>query len=111
MVIVSRYAKPGYTDTTTTTFASLLAYTEHTFGLTPLSSSDSNAYDFAHAFNYLQTPLAPPRSPAPPSQPLSSAGSLKHPGNCGGSQTGRRALGEGRMLGYVETTEVSSGAA
>jgi hypothetical protein len=36
---------------------------------------------------------------------------LKHPGNCGGSQARRGALGEGRIWGYVQTTEVSSGAA
>ena len=59
MVIVSPYARPGYTDTTATTFAGILAYTEHNFGLSPLGVNDAGSYDFAHAFNYAQAPLAP----------------------------------------------------
>jgi phospholipase C len=59
LVIVSPYAKPGYTDTTPATFAGILAYTEHTFGLPALSSEDANAYDFSNAFNYSQVPLTP----------------------------------------------------
>jgi phospholipase C len=57
MVIVSPYARPGYTDSTAATFASMLAFTEHTFGLASLSAFDSSAYDFSNAFNYLQAPL------------------------------------------------------
>jgi phospholipase C len=59
LIIVSPYAKPGYTDTTATTFAGILAYTEHNFGLTPLGANDAGAYDFKHAFNYSQVPLKP----------------------------------------------------
>jgi phospholipase C len=59
MVIVSPYAKPGYTDSTNATFMSMLAYTEHTFGLTPLTSADANAYDYGNSFNYAQTPRGP----------------------------------------------------
>jgi phospholipase C len=59
MVIVSPYARPHYTDTSTATFASLLAYAEHVLGLRPLSTVDSNAYDFHNAFNYRQAPLGP----------------------------------------------------
>jgi hypothetical protein len=59
MVIISPYAKPGYTDTHPASFASLLAYTEHTFDLKPLAFSDSKAYSFTNAFNYTQTPLGP----------------------------------------------------
>jgi phospholipase C len=61
LVIVSPYAKPGYTDTTATTFAGILAYTEHTFGLNPLSLNDQKAYPFSNAFNYQQAPLQPAR--------------------------------------------------
>jgi len=57
LVIVSPYAKRGYTDTTATTFAGILAYTEHNFGLTPLGVNDKRAYAFSNAFNYSQTPL------------------------------------------------------
>jgi phospholipase C len=59
MIIVSPYARAGYTDTTTASFASLLAYTEHTFNLQPLATADANAYDYANSFNYTQTPLTP----------------------------------------------------
>jgi phospholipase C len=61
LIIVSPYARPGYTDTTPTTFAGILAYTEHTFGLAPLAANDAAAYDLNGAFNYSQPPLAPAR--------------------------------------------------
>jgi phospholipase C len=61
MIIVSPYAKPGYTDTTSTTFAGILAYTERTFGLASLSINDAGAYDFSGAFNYAQAPAKPVR--------------------------------------------------
>ena len=61
LVIVSPYAKPGYTDRTATTFAGILAYTEHNFGLSPLSVNDRKAYPFSNAFNYRQAPLQPVR--------------------------------------------------
>jgi len=69
LVIVSPYAKPSYTDRTATTFAGILAYTEHTFGLPPLSVNDKKAYPFSNAFNYRQAPLRPARmvqTPWPP---------------------------------------------
>jgi phospholipase C len=57
MVIVSPYAKPHYTDSNNATFASMLAFTEHVFGLSPLSARDANAYDYADAFNFNQPVL------------------------------------------------------
>jgi hypothetical protein len=59
MIIISPYARPGYTDSTDAQFASVLAFTEHTFGLPALSSVDANAYDYSGAFNYSQSPLPP----------------------------------------------------
>jgi phospholipase C len=59
MIIVSPYAKPGFTDSTNASFASMLAYTEATFGLAPLGANDATAYDYSNAFDYLQTPLGP----------------------------------------------------
>ena len=56
LVIVSPYARRGYTDTTATTFAGILAYTEHTFGLNPMTINDQKAYGFTDAFNYRQHP-------------------------------------------------------
>jgi phospholipase C len=61
LIIVSPYAKRGYTDTTPATFASILAYTEHNFGLSPLGLNDAQAYPFTNAFNYSQAPLKPVR--------------------------------------------------
>jgi phospholipase C len=59
LIIVSPYAKAGYTDTKATTFAGILAYTENTFGLAALNANDAHAYPFTNAFNYSQTPLRP----------------------------------------------------
>jgi phospholipase C len=61
LIIVSPYAKARYTDTTATTFAGILAYTEQNFGLAPLGPNDKWAYPFTNAFNYSQTPLNPVR--------------------------------------------------
>jgi phospholipase C len=70
MVIVSPFAKPAYTDSTTAAMASMMTYIEHTFALAPLWVTDRDAYDYANAFDYTQKPLAPlhlsPR-PVPPS--------------------------------------------
>lgn len=71
MIIVSPFAKPGYTDTTPATFAGVLAYTEHNFGLAPLGVNDASAYPFTHAFNYSQAPRRPVpmrTRPLPPSE-------------------------------------------
>ena len=59
MVIVSPYAKSHYTDHTTASLASILSFTEHTFGLPALGERDSAAYDYSHAFDYSQSPLTP----------------------------------------------------
>jgi phospholipase C len=57
MVIVSPYAKPGYTDSTNVSFVGMLAFTEHVFGLPALSGDDANSYDYMAAFDF----TAPPR--------------------------------------------------
>jgi phospholipase C len=59
MVIASPYAKPRFVDSNRASFASLLAFTEHTFGLPALGGKDSAAYDYSDAFNYGQTPNPP----------------------------------------------------
>jgi len=71
MVIVSPYAIPGFTDSTVASFASLLAFTEHTFGLEPLSNDDATAYDYSGSFNYDQPPRLAPVHLA--SQPVPAA--------------------------------------
>src|SRR5207245_41911 len=47
MLIISPYARPGYDDSTTASFASMLSFTEHNFGLAPLAGADANAYDYS----------------------------------------------------------------
>jgi phospholipase C len=59
LVIVSPFAKPGFTDPKASTFAGILAFAEKTFGLTPLSKNDMNAYPFSNAFSFTQAPLRP----------------------------------------------------
>jgi phospholipase C len=68
MVIVSPYAVPGGTDSNVASFASLLAFTEHTYGLSALTSVDATAYDYAGAFDFSQEPrrgIQMVRSPVP----------------------------------------------
>ncbi len=57
LVIVSPYAKAGFNDTAPATFASILAFTEQTFGLPALGVNDAGAYAFANSFDYTQAPL------------------------------------------------------
>jgi phospholipase C len=56
-VIVSPYARAGFTDPGVGSLASILAYVEHTFALAPLSENDAHAYDFSNSFDYSQRPL------------------------------------------------------
>jgi phospholipase C len=70
LIIISPYAKPGYTDTTATTFAGILAYAEKNFGLPALGVNDAGAYDFSRSFDYSQIPVKRVRMitrPLPPS--------------------------------------------
>ena len=59
MVIVSPFARAGYTDSSVAGFVSMLAFIEHVFGLEPLSTRDAEAYDYADSFDFTQAPLAP----------------------------------------------------
>ena len=59
MIVVSPWAKAGFTDTKDATFISVLAFAEHTFGLTPLNKADARVYDFQNVFDFSQTPVTP----------------------------------------------------
>ncbi len=50
LLIISPWVNPGYTDNTPTNFAGILAFTERTFGLAPLTVNDANSYGFGNAF-------------------------------------------------------------
>jgi phospholipase C len=56
MVIVSPYAKPGYTDSRVVGFVGMLAFTEHIFGLPALSGDDASSYDYMNAFDFTSPP-------------------------------------------------------
>jgi phospholipase C len=60
MVIVSPYAKAGFTDSTVASTNSILAFIEHTFSLPPLAAADRDAYDYSNAFDFTQPPPATP---------------------------------------------------
>jgi phospholipase C len=59
MVIVSPFARAGFTDSRVASFPSLLAFVEHVYGLAPLGTEDASAYDYSNSFDYSQRPLAP----------------------------------------------------
>ena len=65
MVIVSPFAKRGYTDSNVASMASMLAFTESTFGLEPLWFTDRDAYDYSHSFDFTQAPRPPIHVPRP----------------------------------------------
>jgi phospholipase C len=79
MIIVSPYARPGFTDSHLATFDSMLAYTEHTFGLAHLGNADRHSYDFSRSFDYSQTPLTGPRMAVTPEPAPSVAWIAAHP--------------------------------
>src|SRR5438046_8707786 len=54
LVIVSPYAKRSYTDHRPASLASILRFTELTFGLKALNVNDAHAYDYADAFNFAE---------------------------------------------------------
>jgi len=62
MVIVSPYAIPQFTDSTTAVQPySMLAFIDHNFGLAPLTNGVAQAYDYSNSFNFAQEPLIGPR--------------------------------------------------
>src|SRR6202022_2878878 len=52
LVIVSQYAKPGYTDHNVATNSSILAYAENVLGVSPVTEEDAKAYAFHESFDY-----------------------------------------------------------
>lgn len=71
MIAISPWAKPGYVSHTPTTWAGILAFAEHTYGLQPLGEQDTPLYNdatgamwFADMFDFTQTPITPPSAAA-----------------------------------------------
>jgi len=59
MVVISPFARPGFTDSTVASYASLLAFAEHVWGIAPLTTKDATAYDFTNLFNFNQASNPP----------------------------------------------------
>jgi phospholipase C len=58
MVIISPWVAPGGTDSTVAVQPySMLAFTDHLFGLPPLTSEVADSYDYAGSFDFAQRPL------------------------------------------------------
>jgi phospholipase C len=83
-IIISPYAKPGFVDHTTYTYASMLKLVEDTFGLPSLTSLDSTSNDMINSFDFKQQPQSPlflqtrdcPLAPSPNTIPLASLASV-----------------------------------
>ena len=79
MIIVSPWAKAGFTDSSPATFASIVAFTEHVFQLPPLGAADNTAYDYMNSFDFGGSPLRPVRLATRPVPPSSLRYIAKHP--------------------------------
>jgi phospholipase C len=79
MVIVSPYAKPRFVDSNDASFASVLAFTEHLYGLQSLNRVDRTAYDYFDSFDFGQQPLPPVALPQHPVAQSSQDYVAKHP--------------------------------
>jgi phospholipase C len=51
LVVVSPYAKPGYTDHNVATSSSILAYMESVLDVSPVTEQDAGAYNFHESFS------------------------------------------------------------
>ena len=63
MVIISPWVKPGYTDSTKTTFAGVVRFAEISLGLPSMNANDASAYPYTDAFDFT-TPHALVQKPA-----------------------------------------------
>ena len=58
LVVVSPYAKAGFTDHNLATNSSILAYAESVLGFSPVDGQDGSAYDLHESFDYTQSPTS-----------------------------------------------------
>lgn len=52
MVIISPWVRPGFVDSTRTTFAGVERFAEITLGMHPLNSDDATAYPYTNVFDF-----------------------------------------------------------
>lgn len=90
-VVMGPYAKAGFTDSHTMTWANMAAYVESTFNVPNINAQDNGAYDFANAFDYAQTPLPPPATVTTPIPAAATRFLAAHPYFCETAQEGGRA--------------------
>ena len=57
MILISPWARPGYTDHSVASYSSILAFAESVLGVPPINNSDKTAYNYLSAFNFNQTPV------------------------------------------------------
>jgi phospholipase C len=79
MIIISPYARPGFTDSNPASFDSMLAFTEHVFGLAPLNGRDARAYDYSGAFTFAVPPRSGPAMVVTPEPEQSRTWIATHP--------------------------------
>lgn len=58
-IVISPWAKPGYVDSTTYEFSSVLKFIERVYDLPSLGARDARANDMMNAFDFNQPPNAP----------------------------------------------------
>jgi phospholipase C len=58
LLVISPYAKSGYVSHVQHEFGSMLRFTEETFGLNPLSLTDSRSDDLRDCFDFGRAPRA-----------------------------------------------------
>jgi len=81
MIIISPYAKQGYTDSNTASFASVNAFIEQRWGLPPLTSLDSDGYDYADSFDFSDVNKSRPRMVNLPVSKAERSYIAAHPGD------------------------------
>ena len=52
MIIISPFARAGYTDTRRTNFAGVVRFIEEAFGLPAMNNNDLQRYDYRNAFDF-----------------------------------------------------------
>jgi phospholipase C len=57
LIIVSPFAKAGFTDSNLATFDSIARFAEVTLGIPSMGGADATAYDFSDSFDYSQQPI------------------------------------------------------
>jgi len=66
MIVISPYAKSGFVSHSQYDFGSILKFTEQTFGLGSLGTTDKSATSMDDIFDFTQTPLKFKPAPLPP---------------------------------------------